>query len=89
MRLESYDVFRSRLSVQVRLNPLFFKNSLTLLRQFKVKIRHELAEVKVEALQLDGNVYIFREGWVIGEEDSSIYVGEVAMIPQDSLFLSI
>jgi len=42
--------------------------------------------VKTEALQLDGNVYIFREGWVMCKEDTSIYVGEVAMIPQDSSY---
>lgn len=36
--------------------------------------------VKPDAEQLNGQVYRFREGWVLTSEDTGIYSGEVAMI---------
>lgn len=40
-------------------------------------------KVRPEALQLQGKTFVFRYGWEITKEDSSIYVGETAMIPAD------
>jgi len=48
--------------------------------KFRVKIRRDLAEVRPEAEIIDGKVYNFSEGWII---DSSLYDGEIAMIPRD------
>ena len=49
-----------------------------------VKIRRtENLVVKPEAEAIDQKTYKFIEGWKISKEDSSIYVGEVAMIPHD------
>lgn len=50
---------------------------------YRVKIRRTLAQVKPEAEQLDGKMFIFRDGWKIDEGDSSLYVGEVALVPND------
>ena len=52
--------------------------------RFKVKIRRGLAKVKPEANQVDGCVFNFIEGWVMDAEDTSIYIGERAMIPRDN-----
>lgn len=54
-------------------------------KPFRVKIRRPFGghRVKPEAEQIDGNIYIFREGWTIDKFDSSIYIGEMAMIPND------
>ncbi len=49
----------------------------------KVNIRMDLGKVRPEASQIDGNVYYFSFGWIIEESDSSLYVGESAMIPRD------
>ena len=49
----------------------------------RIKIRTNLAKIRPEALELDGKVFNFREGWNITELDSSIYVGEIAMIPTE------
>ncbi len=49
----------------------------------KIKIRKNLAKIRPEALELDGKVFNFMEGWNITESDSSIYVGEIAMIPTE------
>ncbi len=54
--------------------------------RYKVKIRKDLSEVRYNAEQLDGHEFEFREGWVIEKEDSSIYVGEMAMIPRDDTY---
>lgn len=51
-----------------------------------VKIRRELAEVDPKAEQVDGKTYEFREGWKIQEDESSLYVGEMAMIPHDDSY---
>jgi len=51
--------------------------------KFKVEIRRELAEIRPEAEQIAGNVYNFDFGWAIEKSDSSLYVGESAMIPRD------
>ena len=48
--------------------------------KMKVQIRPDW-EVKPEARQLDGKVFDFVRGWEITEEDSCMYVGEVAMLP--------
>lgn len=50
-----------------------------------VKLRKDW-EIKPEALQLDGKTYQFRHGWLITEEDSSIYAGEQAMIAFDPTY---
>ena len=48
----------------------------------KVKLRSgDGWGIKPEAKQLDGGVYIFSFGWLIDEEDNSLYVGEVAWLP--------
>ena len=52
-------------------------------KRYLVSIRRNLAEVKPEAEQVDGKVYSFREGWPIGDEETSIYQGEWAMIAWD------
>lgn len=47
-----------------------------------VKIRRTSGlVVKPEAEQIDGKTYSFMNGWEISTEDSSIYAGEIAMIP--------
>jgi hypothetical protein len=49
----------------------------------KVQIRRDSGlKVRPEAEQIDGKCFDFIEGWYISEEDSSIYVGETAMIPR-------
>lgn len=53
------------------------------LRRYRVRVRRDLAELRPCAEQLDGRVFSFIEGWVMGEADTSIYVGETAMVPQD------
>jgi hypothetical protein len=52
-------------------------------KPYLVKIRRELGQVKPEAEQIDGKVFVFREGWIMGEGDTSLYVGELAMVPND------
>lgn len=53
-------------------------------KAFVVRIRRGPGRnVKPEAEQLDGKEFIFRHGWIITEEDSSLYVGEVAWCPND------
>ena len=51
--------------------------------KYLVKIRRDLAEVRPESEQIDGLVFNFEEGWIMDEEDTSIYIGETAMIPRD------
>jgi len=51
--------------------------------KYKVKIRRDLAKVKPEAELIDGQIYNFIEGWVMDECDTSLYIGEVAMLPRD------
>ncbi len=52
--------------------------------KFKVKIRRiSFPDVRPEAEQIDGNVYNFELGWLIGKSDPSIYKNENAMIPRD------
>ena len=56
-------------------------------RLMTVKIRRtENLKVKPEAEAIDQKTYKFMEGWKITEDDSSIYVGEVAMIPHDDSY---
>ena len=52
--------------------------------EYRIKIRRALAEVRPDAECLDGKVFNFEFGWRILKSDSSIYVGEVAMISRDS-----
>lgn len=50
--------------------------------RLKVQIRREgFPSVRPNAEQVDGMVHDFEGGWEIGVTDSSIYVGEIAMIP--------
>ena len=51
--------------------------------KFRVKVRRDLAGIRPEAKTINGKVYCFDFGWVIEESDSSLYVGEFAMIPRD------
>ncbi len=44
-------------------------------------IQSEKRKGRTEAI--DGKVYNFDLGWVIEESDSSLYVGESAMLPRD------
>ena len=52
-------------------------------KPYLVKIRRNICSVKPEAEQIDGLVFVFRPGWVMDEEDTSIYIGETAMVPND------
>ena len=55
-------------------------------KPFKVDIRrHAGLEVKPEAEQIDGKVFLFRFGWDI-EDDDTRYPGEEAWIPDDSRY---
>ena len=51
--------------------------------KYKVKIRRT-AKVKPGTECIDGKVYDFGIGWEIEEDDSSLFVGEYAMISRDS-----
>lgn len=54
------------------------------MNKMKVKIRRQKDwEVKPEAEQIDNQIYYFSRGWLIPDEDSSIYGGETAWIPYD------
>lgn len=49
---------------------------------YRVRIRRQgFPAVKPDAEMVDGWVHGFSEGWEIDPEDSSIYEGEIAMIP--------
>lgn len=50
--------------------------------KMKVAIRNNW-EVKPEALQIDGKVFAFKAMYELTEDDTSIYVGETAMMPVD------
>jgi hypothetical protein len=50
---------------------------------YRVAIRRDLAAVKPAAAVLDGHTFRFTPGWVMSEEDTSIYVGETAMLFAD------
>ncbi len=39
-------------------------------------------DVRPESEQIDGMSAVFRPGWLMDDEDTSIYVGEWAMIPR-------
>jgi hypothetical protein len=55
-------------------------------KKYLVKIRRDLAEVKPESEQIDGKAFFFREGWIIGADESIIYGGETAMITIDNSY---
>lgn len=38
--------------------------------------------VKPEADLIDGRTHVFTRGWVMTEDDTSIYVGETAWLPE-------
>ncbi len=46
-----------------------------------ITLRRALADIKPEAEQLDGKIFDFQQGWVMDAADTSIYIGETAMIP--------
>ena len=50
---------------------------------YRVRIRRSLAKVRPEAEHLDGRCFHFYPGWVMTDEDTSIYVGETAMLFAD------
>ncbi len=53
-------------------------------KKYKVKIRRGPGwEVKPDAELIDGKVFEFTNGWVMDEKDTSIYIGETAMLPHD------
>ena len=53
-------------------------------KPFTVKLRRGNGLiVKPEAEQLDGKTFIFRDGWILEDRDTDLYVGEMAMIPND------
>ena len=54
--------------------------------RYRVQIRRGPWEVKPEAEQLDGKIYNFVDGWVMTSEDTSLYTGEKAMIPEDDKY---
>lgn len=54
--------------------------------KYRVRIRRELATVRLNAEQIDGKVYCFSHGWHITQEDSTLYVGEEAMLPRDTSY---
>lgn len=54
--------------------------------EYRIKLRRDIAKVKPEAEPVDGKVFRFLEGWVMDETDTSIYVGEMAMIPFDKSY---
>lgn len=57
------------------------------MNRYKVRIRKlEGVSVRPEAKKLDGLIFMFTRGWSIEDEDSSIYVGDIAMIPADSSY---
>jgi hypothetical protein len=52
--------------------------------EYKVNLRRgKNWKVKPVAEQIDGKIFNFREGWTIEKDDSSIYIGEIAMLPDD------
>jgi len=52
--------------------------------KYRVEIRRsDKYRVKPEAEQIDGRVFEFVEGWKMDESDTSIYIGEMAMLPLD------
>jgi len=51
--------------------------------KYRVNIRRDLAEVRPCAEQIDGKVFNFVVGWTMDGADTTIYIGEVAMIPHD------
>lgn len=54
--------------------------------KYRVQLRRSLAEVKPEAEPIDDLVFEFTQGWLMDETDTSIYVGEYAMIPRDDKY---
>ena len=50
---------------------------------YKVLIRRDIPNVRENAEAIDGKTFYFVHGWHIEEEDSSIYAGEIAMLPVD------
>ena len=51
--------------------------------KYRVELRRNFAEIKENAKQIDGKTYNFVEGWVMNNEDTSLYIGEMAMVPRD------
>jgi hypothetical protein len=52
-------------------------------KRYRVAIRRDInMDVKPEAEQIDGNIYLFKKGWVMDEDDK--YPEEEALIPTDA-----
>lgn len=54
--------------------------------KYKIKIRRDLAEVRASAEIVDGKIFYFEYGWLLTEKETSIYVGENAMLPRDDTY---
>lgn len=54
--------------------------------KYKVTIRSDLAPLKPEAEQINGRVFEFIKGWTMDHDDTSLYIGEDAMIPRDDTY---
>lgn len=51
-------------------------------KPYRVKIRRHIGlKVKPEAEQLEGKVFIFRDGWIADADE--LYAGEKILIPND------
>jgi len=58
------------------------KDTEVLFKAYLVSLRrHGKFIVKPECEELDGKHFLFREGWIMDEVDTDIYIGEMAMIP--------
>jgi hypothetical protein len=56
-------------------------------KRFRVKLRRGGDwEVKENAELIDGQIFEFVTGWVIEEDDSTLYAGEMAWIPIDASY---
>ena len=55
------------------------------MKQLKVQLRNDW-QTKPEALQLEGKVFAFKEMYELTEDDTSLYVGETAMMPVDPAY---
>jgi len=54
-------------------------------QKMKVQMRKDW-KIRPEAMQLEGKVFSFVQMWDITEDDSTIYVGEKAMMPVDPAY---
>lgn len=48
-----------------------------------VKLRRDIGGVRPNAEQIDGKTFNFYVGWLITEDDTPLYAGEYALLPDD------